>query len=281
MRTNNPKVVQSLSSVDWLTMTSKRSKQRNTLSMMAYDFLEDSISTGSETGRWEKHGYVGWYCNGMRWGRREQDDLIQLSSDTAGHLWPNYVVYADNVSRIDLALTLKFDGGHSDLIAKQWDNLQQQAEQSTMGRTYSRTEGLSEGYTLYVGSRSSAQFGRLYDKQAESKNLIHWLNCLRWEVEFKTPLAWEVAQEIMLAENHETLIYQRVYGWFNDRYVYVPDLGQGSVSKLSIPRKMLPDEKRLEWLKRQVAPTVAKLIDRGLESRVKEALGIKLDVNTE
>lgn len=270
----HPKVVQALCSVDWLTMTVKRSQARNDLSKKAYDFLEESIETGSDVGQWEKHGYTGWYCNGARWGRRDADDLMQLSSDTAGHYWLEYLALADNVSRIDLAVTLKFDQNNARLVAKQFEQLKEESERTKLICKYSRTEGLKEGYTLYVGSRSSAQFGRLYDKQAESHNAEHWLNCLRWEVEFKKPLAWEVAQNLASSPHRDQLIYQRVYGWFTDRYVYVPDLGSAKVAPLAIPRKVLPDDKRLAWLARQVRPTVEKLQARGLDLEVKKALGI-------
>lgn len=275
--TNHPKVVQALHSVDWLTMTLKRSYGRNTVAQKAYDFLEESISTGNDTGKWEQHGYTGWYCNSVRWGRREMDDILQLSGDAAGHLWQDYLPYADNVSRIDLAVTLKFDRNHKDLIAKQFEQLKEESKHTKLTRQYSKTEGLKEGYTLYVGSRSSAQFGRLYDKQAESKNATHWLNCLRWEVEFKKPLAWEVAAELGMTAYPEQYIYQRVYGWFADRYIYVPDLGQEKIPPLHIPRKMLPDEKRLEWLAKQVRPTVDKLRARGYSQRLRGVLGFDND----
>jgi hypothetical protein len=272
-------VVQALQSVDWLTMTCKRSGSRNSVELIASNFLRDSAETGSDVGQWERYGYQGWYCNGMRWGRREQDDILQLSSDTAGLLWNSYLIYADNVSRVDLAVTLKFAYNFADFISHQWNLIKEKSSETNPHRTYHRTEGLKEGYTIYVGSRASANFGRLYDKQAESKNAEHWLNTLRWEVEFKKPLAWEVGQELMSTGGGGNYIYQRVYRWFTDRDISVPNLDLGVIDKLSVPRRLMPDEKRLEWLNHQVRPTVEKLAHKGRKDEVLKALGL-FDDNT-
>lgn len=274
-----PKVFRILQSVDWLTMTIKRSSAKNRVAALAYEFASDSQETGHELGSWARYGYEGYYCNGLRWGRRDTDDLLQLSSDTAGNMWLDYVAFADNVSRMDLAVTIEFMRDEGPRIIQEYQKIQRIGQSEKLGRLYSLVQGTGGGATVYVGSRSSSQFGRLYDKAKEAnqnKRSSDWFNCIRWEVEFKSPLSGIVASRLWHPEVPEGYILATVANWFRDRNIWFPDVDLAEVGKMTVPRVELPDEKRMAWLRKQVAPTVNKLLKRIPPADIAEVLGLPI-----
>lgn len=69
-----------------------------------------------------------------------------------------------NISRLDLAkdlVNVPIDYGAI------WRDIQQKAYTGT-ARTFNRIEGATDGVTIYIGSRTSERFLRLYDKAAQT-----------------------------------------------------------------------------------------------------------------
>jgi replication initiation factor len=274
MKVNQKALVMLVSpSVDWITATAKRNVSRETIAERAHAHLNDSLALGEGVQMWSSFGYDGWQTKGIRWGRRRQDDLIQASSETANMWWPFIVANASNVSRIDLAVTVKFVDHQIALVSENWQAIQNIAGDLPIIRNYTIISSLFGGDTLYVGSRSSQQFGRLYDKGLESKEPA-FQNCHRWEVEFKKPLAHLVASETASADHRDEYILGRVKGWFEERLIDCPWESSSRIGAIQILRKRTTDEKALDWLSRAVSPTVARLIERGKAKDVLIALGI-------
>lgn len=265
-------------SVDWITATLKSRGKRDFISEWANEHLDACLALGEHVSLWNSFGYDGWSVSGMRWGRRPQDDLIQLSGSLANAHWALVVGAASNVTRIDLAVTVKFKHHLINLEKDEYETIGKLAQDLPIIRNYAIISSLLGGDTLYVGSRSSSQFGRIYDKGLES-NAPEFANCHRWEVEYKKPLAQVAAQALIAGGETEPLILSVVKQWFDERLIYVPWEATERTTAIAILRKETTDDRALRWLERQVGPTVSRLVARGKSGDVLKALGIPLMSN--
>ena len=133
--------------------------------------------------------------------------------------------------------------------------------------------GEKTGQTIYLGSRKSETFMRIYDKRLEQMNKhgedlgVDWI---RWELEFKGDRAVQVARLIVQREQLASVFV----GVLNN-YIRVVDNIDSNVSRCPLNEKWLKfvstleklrlyvpacektlDEK-INWFKMQIAPTLA------------------------
>lgn len=154
-----------------------------------------------------------------------------------------------NITRIDIAIDayrllllgsmkLWLDHGDAETRARDWNLI--------TGRT---------GQTLYVGSRTSEKFLRVYDKAAEQKQDGPWY---RIELECKGDFARGVALHVD-ANGYD--YYGDVIKSFCDFPQYAP-WQEILTSPTLLEGISKPDKQRdsFGWLMRSVAPTVAKLL---------------------
>jgi DNA relaxase NicK len=133
------------------------------------------------------------------------------------------------------------------------------------------------GSTLYVGSRNSDQFGRLYDKGAQQGGPpgFTW----RYEVELKNAYSTAATQYLVNNMGKPTEDQQRdlsafVYSWWRDRGVkplFSPVTGDMIVA---VSKQQTTLDRKLTWLRGQVRPTIQQLIAAGLGKDALEALGL-------
>jgi DNA relaxase NicK len=133
------------------------------------------------------------------------------------------------------------------------------------------------GATLYVGSRHSQFCGRFYDKGIESGQAAAG-KILRYEVEIKKPASTKVASvllgDILAGEASQEEITKYVFHWFMDRGVTPLFKAVGSPYAIEIGAKLeTTNERKLRWLRTQVAPTVVRLLECGLREEISAALG--------
>lgn len=116
--------------------------------------------------------------------------------------------------------------------------------------------------------------GRVYDKGVETKTARagQWW---RFEVEFKGELARQL-QDAALPSDYGAHYLQGVATrWFEQRgVVALPRVSTADFHK--IKGEPTTDAKLLSWLARGVRPTVAKLMARYGDTKVRTALGIPL-----
>lgn len=264
-------------SIDWLTVTITTSETRNRIAERCFQLREDYLALGEQSRDWTSYGYQGYDCGDLRWGRRGQDDLITLRGHGANQHFREFGYAATHCSRIDLAVTIRHAFHDINVASEAYNTLQEVARDLPISRNYSIITSLLGGDTLYVGKRSSQQFGRLYDKTLESAS-EEWANCWRWEVEFKKPLAWEVLTSLLRSSQPDEWINAQVHQWFEDRYVQPSWVVNNSYPAIAIKRKKTADEKALEWLAKTVRPTVERLIRRGKATQMLNSLGILTEV---
>ena len=266
--------------VDWMTGTTNVAYLRDALSKAAHAHIDLCIAQKEYPSLWEHFGYRGWDVGGIRWGRREQDDLIQLRGDQADKRWSFFLPLLTNVSRLDLAATIQYSDHLINKILDHYEEVQSVAEELPIIRNYSMITSLKGGDTLYVGRRASQQFGRIYDKGMQSTD-PEFANCIRYEVELKRPAAWPVAQLLASSADSEQLISSFIFRWFEDRLIACDWSPKIAYNAIQFPRRQTDVEQQLKWLQSQVAPTVRRLLDLGLSQDVFNALALAIDITVE
>lgn len=121
-------------------------------------------------------------------------------------------------------------------------------------------EGEYQGHTVYIGSRQSEQFLRVYDKAAESGQEGH---LTRVELELKGHKAFEALHTIVRVGEAEGVFaaYNRFFAWLNGGWQDVVSNTSEKVEKLAQDK---PDKHR-EWLLKVALPAVIEAVEGGDE----------------
>jgi len=266
--------------VDWLTVTCKKSTSRVALFDIATQELQRLKAEGNDLKTWRFHGYDGLSCQGYRWGTRQDSDILMLSGSDAAYGWQTALEYATNVTRIDLAVTVRLFHPIPDYAWAIYRTLDEKVDGKKPCRKLTFITNNHGGQTLYVGSRSSDQMGRLYDKGREgAKKLDMPIGELwRYEVELKAKRALAVAEQLKICaksgQNVGNAIGATVQTWFFTRGV--PSLMWPESREefdLAIAARITDDAATLDWLSTCVKPSVQRLIKKGRRRDVLQSLG--------
>lgn len=235
---------------------------------------------GERNTPWHWRGYKGENVGGIRWGERPDGLIVILSGIDAQAFWSTFAPFSTNCSRVDLAATVELPRCNRRVVQEHLSMIRDEMPARKKKFNCTHVENVvGVGETLYIGSRASDQFGRVYDKGAQmgDPRLMHRL--WRYEVEFKDARAKTVLRS--LYQDHASpclagVIRATVYNWFVDRLVIPPfdPTRQAGVS-LELSAKVVSDSQSLAWLSKQVRPTVARLMARNLTAEVAAALGLE------
>ena len=221
---------------------------------------------------WRFYGYNGFVLLAGNAGHLAYGDhnynghIIQLSGEFALRFWLQFVNVATNVSRIDLKVDSKLDVPNEDLALGYYEEAVQRDLHTQ--RKYSVVMSAKAGETLYVGARSSDQFGRVYDKTAQTKEYDSLGTVWRFEVEYKRSKAKAIAGELAARANVRPVemfaqdIVATVFDWFDCRGV-PPTFhrkGQGMIAQSA---QIDANMGKMRWLRMQVSPSVKSLLSRG------------------
>ena len=260
--------------VDWLTCTASDPARSELLKAVGWGIVYGEAEAGNDLKPWAWKGYDGISAGAASVGARMDGVIVRLSSECAAGNWLGAVQLANNVSRLDLAVTVRM--AEQANPAREAYELARNYLSESRGRRVqkaSHIETWSEGETAYLGSRQSARFGRLYNKGLESKE-ERYANCWRWEVEYKGDTATHIAGEMAQCGNSSEPTLAYVWDTF-DRWGVPPIWGRGAdIPLVSLGRNPSDDDRRLHWLASQVAPAIERLIRRGKRQSVLEALGL-------
>lgn len=281
MNAEQPKVKTQHSTIDWLTCTSKKKStgfdwfdcfNRYQREVEKVTGVPPMIKEAS------RRGYVGRSGEGMFFGTHPNQGYMLVAWGAAADMvWPMSCPVAKNITRVDLAVTVELARKDPYLALNGYT-----ANQRPGKRQYALIQNTRNGRTLYVGSRSSDQFGRLYDKGVKDYGLSPG-TVWRYEIELKNK---SVNQQLMKrlvdrwrlhgVANEDILSY--VHQWFSVRGVSpkFSAMGRG-LPRPELEATVTSAEKKLRWLSAQVAPTVQKLIDLGLGDEAMLALGLEAE----
>jgi DNA relaxase NicK len=260
--------------VDWITGTTSNEGTRRSLGELSQELLQKLIGEGEQANLWRAHGYEGWRIGPVSYGVRSQDDYLTISGEMANIFHRRASGCFNSISRLDLAVTVWFSKHDVERAARAYEQVKAKVSESSGTRNYTYITNLLGGDTLYVGSRKSQYFGRLYDKWVQSKSL-DYINAWRWEMELHKPLAFDTNLKLLLETYQHQFIANTVKIWFEDRFVPCPwDYYDVEVKPIVARRRKTKDEATLEWLEQQIEPSVRKLAAKGKLLQVLKALKI-------
>lgn len=274
-RLQDQKFDRAFAGVDWVTFTGKDPRQKSKIMEQASNLADLLQTKGHGPGKHlvQRGGYEIIKWPGFSYGLGPQGYIVTLSSLLASKYWLPFAAYAERCTRIDLQVTFEFKTDPLGLISNEYEGIM--GDKSVDGRrNYSLIKNRKGGQTLYVGSRSSTQFGRLYDKSRQDKS-GQWVNAVRYEVQFNKPASSEVMRKLMNHYDDEDYIGDLVLSWFERRAVTPPRLPSSLINEIRVQTEQNPFEKKLEWLRSSVRPVVMMLGAAGLISDVEDALGIR------
>lgn len=264
---NNPTGAKA--SVDYLTATASNDKASGNLLHRLYDVLGPDRLHEYIWKPWRFKGFAGRSTEGVRYGVRGEESIVILSGSRASAHWADIAGLATNVTRIDLALTVELEAPMPHLAREFY------AEAMESGNAnYGYVTTTRGGSTLYVGSRTSQFYGRLYDKSAEQgqESGKVW----RWEIEVKKPKSRTAVVALMDQDKPAEWIHNYVHAWFTMRGIECPQPGLYLDTALEIGAIVKTTDKTIAWLRSQVKPAVHKLITAGFKDQVQEALGLNI-----
>jgi hypothetical protein len=246
------------SGVDWITASAQATSTGHSLEILGRWLVNDERRLGNDEREWRSHGYEGISSGSASVGVGDAGTVLRVSGYRASEVCRDIVSIADNVSRIDLQSTVRFSRDIHALAREHAGELRrvqsQRAKQlhTRLERTFGR------GDTLYVGSRTSNYYGRVYDKARESGEQ-EYVRCWRYEVECKGDGARQAVTLATKTEGAAEAIAAGVYRWYAERGVqprYEPWRNDGLTM---VGRPETDDERRLTWLATQVAPMISRL----------------------
>jgi hypothetical protein len=250
-------------------------RENITLNTMKLDYLtctsQDSELALSE---WTTHRarilqYVGYshsdnkIFEGFALQKGDLNRLCRLTSSRANELWSTLI--GMRATRLDIALDVLTKGTLGEDL-QCWSLVSKRA--STFIGTHER--GAAKGFTLYVGSRRSERFLRIYDKSSEAN--LETPNVVRFELELKGSLARRVFT--MIAEYGLSSPMQHLFRDEVKRLLEGLDLGQigwfsGDRTPMTVERK---ERDHSSYLLQQVRGMLVSDQRKGYKSEVREII---------
>ena len=261
-----------LPAIDWLTITTF-----NPVCLQYLDTWGTGVAKHSDrekkrlqyTGKLH-HNEEGSLYVGTGEQKGRPHHLVQASGLLADSAWtiarPFILGGTANITRIDLQVTVEYDRQTWDM-AKMADYLR--ADDRGMSVSYLESQSGPAGSklaTVYYGSRSSDRFVRIYEKMGLGEDVF-----LRFEVEYKSPRAFQVARALAEDADARSILrgeLDRVEDpQLSAQFACLHDADAYPVQAVK------PEPATLKWLREQVAPALDRVVrDHDIDSNEIEAL---------
>lgn len=262
------------SRVDWVTFTCSKEGTRLHFWNLGLELVKLAATNDLPIRRWKWKGYDGQHTQGVTLGRREDSDILQLSGPFADEHFDLAYSHADNVTRIDLAVTVKVEGLVSGVIGEHQAEVLAWKQEKPRVLTVSSIYNEGSPGTLYLGQRVSDLFCRIYDKHLESGRQ-DYEGCLRYEVEVKGAPAERAAAWLYATGNRPSAIRDAVFKHCLRRGVTPRFGGLDGAVHLNTIRATSDADSRLTWLASSVRPVVERLLAADRAEQVFDALGLR------
>ena len=259
--------------VDWITCTGETWNSKERVGAMATALLDDGMLMGQKLFRQSRSGYHLSCIDGIQWGSGTRGWMVCLHGELARKHWMTFYVYAKNCSRIDVQTTVRYKNYHPGIIQDMYQSGQKEVGNKWLNHA-TLILNTKKGSTLYYGSRTSAQFGRIYDKAKRSNGEELFDNSIRFEVEYKKPLSGQVAAWLCDKSPDMAGITDHVLTWFSERGINCPRVFSTADNAIQFPKGGKGIEEKLAWLKKSIAPTYKQLVLAGYQTEADDALGV-------
>jgi DNA relaxase NicK len=262
--------------VDWISATLGR--EEIDAQQWLYDALhalEVVAMLGNVYKRRSLLGFDGWESGGCFVGSNETMHYAQFAGKYANDAY-TYVEHPKvHISRIDLQITVQY----SDELLKEGRYQYARALHHNKALLESRRRkiylfaGSDGGDTVYVGSPSSEQRGRIYNKDKQSQDNAY-KRSWRYEAVYRNKYADIVFRSIISKTDAvNTSIIPITAQFYRERGVSILGLEHWRGTAIDAPKSPPSDvERKLRWIRNQVVPTIRKLAELGYAEELMEAI---------
>lgn len=251
--------------VDYLTLTSKETSRWIDWKQAFAIAASEEKARGHKWVESRLMGYAGEMCGHVFIGRRDDGFLARLTSYAAQDYGMSFEPDACHATRIDLQVTQELAFPRPKFLREAYEYAKALPAKGRTPIGYTCIENSNGGGTLYAGARSSARYGRIYDKGVESLRQAPGTS-FRWELELKDTLADQAVNILCGGGQPERAIYSLVGEFFAARDLPVIWSVPKIEERLSIPRIAVDEIGTLRWLEGPVATAFARIADQlGME----------------
>lgn len=269
------------SGIDWISCTlGKHESGYQQWRGDALHALQQVAREGNEIIPRKLLGFEGISSGNCFVGENDTLGFAQFSGEKADFAIDYVLAPKVNVSRLDVQLTVKTTVA----IPNEGKRCYRAAMDSNKRLHEGRRRkiwiiiGSDGGDTMYIGSPSSDQRGRIYNKEVQSED-IHYTRCWRYEVVLRNELSTELVASVP-HDHFERAEYCMAFvlDWLAKRGVSIPNLVAGGATAQPIKRTRPSDiERKLRWLREQVRPSIRLLGELGYLGSARLALGLDLE----
>jgi DNA relaxase NicK len=258
--------------VDYFTATAQHPDAVTMLSAKLFPLLHAEQQRGNDPERWAMSGYEGISCGQAQLGSRADGAIARLSGGLADENWYALSEVAENVTRIDAQVTVFHGPQLVNALQRHYREALRCHQRNGARHQVTRWEGTDGGFTIYFGSRASERFGRVYNKEAESKESA-FTGCVRYELEAKGKTARLLSARLGDGRNVPQGAASYVRRFLEDRGLSLSFL-EVPATPISVHRPRTDASCSLQWLNDSVRPCVDRLRARGRLVDVLDALGL-------
>lgn len=268
--------------IDWLTCTLPRDSPASAEWYgRGLRYIEYISKQGYEMKPRKLLGYEGWSCGNCFVGEREDDYICQFTGYHADDGFDTVYRPDVHISRIDVQTTVKYSEMPLTIAREAYSDAKMANEQlpKTRRRKLFIIIGSDGGDTFYLGSASSDQRARIYNKEVQSEDILYQ-RTWRYEVVFRNNHATSIAGHIQSNNRNKAQCCADVVAvWLQARGVETAWHENDHALPIPLVRTLPTDiERKIHWLESQVRPTVSKLCDLGFRDIVLAALNLSEEV---
>jgi DNA relaxase NicK len=204
-------------------------------------------------------GFRGRACRHSFIGDSEEWRMFQVSGCRAKD-YAYLAAFDCKATRIDLQVTISYDGANVNQIIREKHDAALAAPAKEGRRPM--VKGIMQNgamQTVYIGSRSSEWYFRIYDKFAESSK-EEYKNCVRFEIEIKGKAAKTLWKHIQAEQKGVAWLVGLLVAQFKARGVEIEGMGDWKEQDFVQPREKSSVERTMSWIRRAVAPSFKRMV---------------------
>jgi DNA relaxase NicK len=260
--------------VDYFSVTAQHPDAQTNLSSKVYPLIHSEQRRGNEPKRWTMSGFEGLSCGQVQLGQRHDGIIARLSGELASQEWFELYQTCERVTRVDVQATVRFGNQLANQLRRHYREAMRHHARWPSQSAVTKWESTDGGYTIYFGARVSERFGRVYNKEAESKEK-QFAGCVRYEVELKGKSAQQAAQTLTTGAMVASLAGGMSREFLEARGLSLGFLDFAATRKgFRVQRTRSDASCTLAWLGKSVRPCVQALIEGGKLVEVLGALGL-------
>lgn len=267
--------------IDWITLTTKDQARYTEWKEAFRSVATEEQQKGHKWGEARFFGYQGESCGHIFLGKRNDGALLRISSSLAEERAYLFSPDGCHCTRIDIQVTCDYETPAPHLLERLYDQATGQKQGVGRPTAFTLIKNSNGARTLYVGARSSARYGRIYDKGMEQQSATPGV-LIRYELEIKDDLADQAVAILFGSTTPDRAILALLGDFFSQRNIPVPWSQVVIPEGLRLPRIPVEDAGTLRWIEGPVGKAVARLMGTvGPERTTRAIFGSLLDNNSD